>query len=596
MSALREVAATDGRAPITVLHVDDDRSLVDLTAELLQRHHEGFAVRTATDPRDVLDAGIGDVDCVVSDYDMPGIDGVEFLERVRRDHPSLPFILFTGKGSEAVASEAISAGVTDYLQKATGTEQYELLCQRIENAVARRRAQTNYRELFEKTPVGLTIHDPDTGTITDANGTFAGMLGYDREELIGTHPGDLSPDGSPFTHENATQLVRRAAEDGTQAFEWQDETSDGETVWVEVTLERTSIDGRQRVLAVVQDVTRRKERKQTLEHEKGQFEAIFEHSNDAIFVLDPASDEILDANQRAEELLGYDREELVTSVAISDVHPDHVEEIRAFFERVREEGAGWTDEYCCVTRSGNEREVEISAAPFEREGRHCLVANVRDVTERRERERDLERHNERLEEFASVVSHDLRNPLQVAKGRVTLAQEECDSDHIGDVATALDRMDSLLEDLLTLARHGTRSNEAEALELAELVEGCWRTVETADATLDVDADMTVRADRSRLKQLVENLVHNAVQHGSEDVTVRVGALADGFYVADDGTGIPPDERDRVFDRGYTTAEEGTGFGLRIVKRVADAHDWEIDIVDSASGGARFEFTNVDRPE
>jgi DNA-binding NtrC family response regulator len=176
MSATLDALFDSTRAPITVLHVDDDPSLVELTAEFLQRHRENLTVRMATDPHSALDVDIDEVDCIVSDYDMPGMDGVEFLERVRNEYPSLPFILFTGKGSEAVASEAISAGVTDYLQKGTGTEQYELLCQKIENAVGRQRAQTNYRELFEKVPVGLTIHDPETGLISDTNQAFADFL------------------------------------------------------------------------------------------------------------------------------------------------------------------------------------------------------------------------------------------------------------------------------------------------------------------------------------------------------------------------------------------------------------------------------------
>ena len=208
------------------------------------------------------------------------------------------------------------------------------------------------------------------------------------------------------------------------------------------------------------------------------------------------------------------------------------------------------------------------------------------------RERSLKRQNERLEEFASVVSHDLRNPLTVAEGRLALAREECESEHLDAVTDAHDRMSALIGDLLTLAREGDRLSETEAVDLADLSENCWRNVGTADATVRTPVDRMIQADRSRLAQLLENLIRNAIEHGGEDVTVTIGGLGDGFYVEDDGPGIPEDERDSVFDAGYSTADEGTGFGLSIVKQVADAHGWDIDVADGADGGARFEITGV----
>jgi signal transduction histidine kinase len=201
---------------------------------------------------------------------------------------------------------------------------------------------------------------------------------------------------------------------------------------------------------------------------------------------------------------------------------------------------------------------------------------------------------------------------------------ECDSEHLDAVASAHDRMETLIDDLLTLARHGDDAVDVEPVALAELVDDCWRSVATAETTLvvAVDADWSIRADRSRLRQLVENLLRNAVEHGGADVTVTVGALdgggggagdadADdiededgdgagagdggsegGFFVADDGPGVPGDECDRVFETGYSTAS-GTGLGLSIAGRVADEHGWSIRLADSEDGGARFEISGVE---
>jgi len=130
--------------------------------------------------------------------------------------------------------------------------------------------------------------------------------------------------------------------------------------------------------------------------------------------------------------------------------------------------------------------------------------------------------------------------------------------------------------------------------MAALVDECWATVETEGATVSVAGEVTVRADRSRLRQLLANLFRNAVKHAGDDAVVTVGPLEGGFYVADDGPGIPEGEREDVFAAGYTTSDTGTGFGLSIVQDIATAHDWTVAVAESDAGGARFEFWGVDR--
>jgi signal transduction histidine kinase len=228
------------------------------------------------------------------------------------------------------------------------------------------------------------------------------------------------------------------------------------------------------------------------------------------------------------------------------------------------------------------------------------VLVARDVTEShrrweelQEQKAQLERQNDRLDDFASIVAHDLRNPLNVAAGRLKLAREEQDSDNLEAVAGAHDQMERLIEDLLTLARQGRTVTETEWVSLGEMTDLCWETVATRNGALVSGTDLEVRADRARLRQLLENLFRNAVEHGGDDVTVTVGRLPDGFFVADDGPGIPAEQRDSVFEDGYSTADDGTGFGLSIVTSIVEAHGWEITVTGSDSGGARFEITGVD---
>ncbi|WP_276273521.1 GAF domain-containing protein [Haloarcula litorea] len=233
-----------------------------------------------------------------------------------------------------------------------------------------------------------------------------------------------------------------------------------------------------------------------------------------------------------------------------------------------------------------------------------LVSHAATALSRLDRERELRRQNERLDEFVSIVSHDLRNPLNVAEGHLELARRDGDLDRLDAVDRAHDRMDELIGDLLTLARQGEAAGSVETVPLPSVVEECWATVETDGARLRVETDQSVRADCARLRQLFENLFRNAVEHGSTGssdareaaVEITVGGLPDGFYVADDGPGVPEGERDRIFESGYSTREEGTGFGLKIVSEIADAHGWAVDVTESAAGGARFEITGVDVAE
>lgn len=214
----------------------------------------------------------------------------------------------------------------------------------------------------------------------------------------------------------------------------------------------------------------------------------------------------------------------------------------------------------------------------------------------------LERQNDRLEQFAEVLSHDIRNPLNVAQGFLEVARSEADPDAFDRVERAHDRMDELVSDLLVLARTGMAVVDPADVQLASVVGTAWETVETGTATLDVAVDdgVSVRADESRLVELFENLLRNAVDHAGPDVSVRVGTLGDGegegFVVADDGPGVPADDRDRVFEYGYSTAEDGTGFGLSIVEQIVEAHGWSVRLADG-DGGARFEvrFGRVDDP-
>ena len=217
------------------------------------------------------------------------------------------------------------------------------------------------------------------------------------------------------------------------------------------------------------------------------------------------------------------------------------------------------------------------------------VAGVYEI-QQRAAVREARRQSERLEEFASVVSHDLRNPLGVARGRLDAAFQTGDAEHLTEVDAALERMDELIEASLSVARNGTQVETTYEVPLVELAGDAWSAVETDEATYEVVDGRTLQVDPLRAKQLFENLFRNALEHGRDDVHVRVGACSGGFFVEDDGPGIPEDEREKILEQGYSTSEEGSGLGLAIVRAIADAHGWSVTVTESEAGGARFEFT------
>ncbi|WP_338739478.1 PAS domain S-box protein [Haloplanus salilacus] len=722
---------------VHVLHVDDDEAFADMAATFLEREDERIDVRTATSADEaeaILARDDGEVDCIVSDHDMPGRTGVELLEAVRTDRPDLPFVLYTGKGSEAIASDAISAGVTDYLQKKSGTDQYTVLANRITNAVESYRSQRalaernrelmQYERMINSMGEAACIYDAD-GRYVIVNEHLAEWYGETRAALEG-RTSNLIP----------VIEAQSDADDPYRAlFDGRCERLDGEVesefpghghAVLEYRLTPLTVDGVvEGVVGVARDITDRKERKRELER----YEAYLQESTDIITVLDE-SGTIEYGSPSITRILGYEPGEIVGENGFEFIHPDDVDDLYAKFSAlITDPGATVTaecrfrtadDEWCWLEVRGTNQ--------LDHDAIGSIVTNNRDITDRKERERELERRTEelqalateleeqyeylfeeapvmavvtraedgepiiedcnqlfvgtlgyeksdvigrnlgefytddsrramteggyeralegefmredrdlvtaggdvvasllravprydgrdeatgtlalyvdisarrdlerqksRLEEFTSVVSHDLRNPLNVAQNRVELAREECDSEHLDAVLKAHERMSTLIEDLLSLARSGTDVGETEAVGLPPLADRCWRTVATGEASLSVTVDRPIRADRNRLRQLLENLMRNSIEHGGDDVTVTLGPLPDGFYVEDDGVGIPAAEREAVFDVGYSSDSEGTGFGLSIVERIAQAHGWTVRVTDGPDGGARFEFTDV----
>lgn len=345
---------------------------------------------------------------------------------------------------------------------------------------------------------------------------------------------------------------------------------------------------------VYNDITEQKERQLELERLNDLFEQAQHIADMGAWEFDVQTEEIWWTDQ-VNRIYGLPTDyKPDPGQGLNHIHPDDLPRAQEAFKNAVEEGEFYELDVRAVTPDEDVKWVRIQGDPQFEDGAVLKIrGTIQDITDRKEREDELERQNEQLEEFANVLSHDLRNPLSVASGRLDLVRDECDSEHLEHIETAHDRMETLIGDLLTLARQGDTVAEFEEIALEPLLNECWSNVQTGGATLDVDLGRTIQGDRSPVKQFFENLFRNALEHGDEEVTITVGELDDGFYVADDGDGIPEGERDEVFEAGYSTSDHGTGFGLSIVNEICQAHGWEITVTESAEGGARFDVTGVE---
>jgi PAS domain S-box-containing protein len=323
---------------------------------------------------------------------------------------------------------------------------------------------------------------------------------------------------------------------------------------------------------------------------------VLEDMDDGFLVVDRAG-QIIDANQQAREIFGG-----------AEVIEQSIEAVYPAYERRATQGGPWSREYRRDI-GGDQRVFDVQVSPVSgvRGGVDAHVIRFSDITERKERERELEatkreleRSNEKLDQFAGMVSHDLQNPLTVIKGRAKLLRSTAPDEHVEPIERNAERMETMIEDLLTLSRAGVRVDDPEPVPLAPVVTDSWTAVSTGDSVLDIDIPdgVELKADGDRLRHVFENLFGNAIEHNDSPVTVRVGMLSDeselGFFVADDGAGIPVSERQEVFEQGYTTSTDGTGFGLPIVKDLVEAHGWTISVGESQQGGARFEVDTTEQ--
>jgi len=454
-------------------------------------------------------------------------------------------------------------------------------------------AERVFREAVES--AGHSIYWTDlSGQIEYVNPAFEDQTGYTKAEAVGSNASILqSGVHDDLFYEQLWDTIL-----GGDVWEGEiiNERRSGERYVAAQTISPVTDESGAitRFVAVNEDITELRDYQEQLERERDRFASLLDAVPVPLVLATFDGDDpvIKQTNDAFRETFGFSACELGGSSLDKFIVADETSaEAREINAQVRD-GDRIDREVMRQTAAGDRRDFLLTATPLAWGDETDVLATYIDITDRNEAKQRLERRTEELEDFANVVSHDLRSPLNVASGHLDLLAKECDSPHVDTIRNAHTRMQELIENILMLAKQGRSVDETQPVDLGACASQSWETVGTADATLVIETAETIDADESRLRQLFGNLFRNAVEHGGDDVTVTVGDLDDGFYVADDGPGIPASERSRVFESGHTSTEDGTGFGLSIVEEIVDAHDWAIAVTESDDGGARFDVTDV----
>ena len=310
-------------------------------------------------------------------------------------------------------------------------------------------------------------------------------------------------------------------------------------------------------------------------------------------VVHTTDGEIIEVNEAASRFIGYQEETLLGKHLADILVRDRTDKFQTRTQSVASDEEIY--ETRCQTKDGEEIPIEVAATRIEYFGTEAILSVARDLTEYKAYERTLEETNARLEEFAAVVSEDLRNPLTVARGWIEMAQEQTALESLDRVEESLDRIDQVIDYTLTLARKGEGLGTLSEIELSELLSQCWHSVETNGATLETEVDLTIRGDLGRVGHLFETVFENCATIGDSAVRITVGELdyRDGFYIAHDGPEVPPVGHGVPNRSAHIGAGDTVDCDIMIVKRIAQAHGWRFRLTAPETGGVAFEFSNVD---
>jgi PAS domain S-box-containing protein len=576
---------------ISLLYVDDEPDLLDLCKLFLEREGE-FSVATVTSAREGLQIlAEGMIDAIVSDYQMPGMDGIEFLKQVRMEFKDIPFILFTGKGREEVVIEAIENGADFYLQKGGDPRaQFSELSHKIRQAFRRKKAEEELRMMkatVSNAAEGI-LWINENGGITFFNDTICSMLGYSREEFNHLTIRDINPQ---FIENHLGSLWPGMSKRKYLTVQDTHRKKDGSFIPVEILLNYIEFGPQAYVFAFVRDITDRKRADDELKSAYEKNKGLMDYANDAIFIADAETGMLLDANNKTQALIGRTLSEIQT-MHESELHPKEEEEkYRAYFKKHALEGMGLQEEIV-VDKKGNRIPVIISAAILNLGGRRCMMGIFHDISDIKKAHDALQLANKKLNLLAEITRHDIRNKLTVLGGYLELftdhPPEPQHSMYLTKLKTAVKMIAENIE--FTKLYQDLGVVEPKWQNVTDLFYRVCIHIDIRKIRFESPADgLEIFAD-PLLERVFYNIVENAVEHGDRVSVVRLlsDESSDGLLIRieDDGIGIPVHDKEMIFERGFG---KNTGLGLFLSREILSITNISIKEAGEFQHGARFEM-------
>jgi len=522
-------------------------------------------------------------------------------------HQLLEWAAFWGTGQvvEGGLGEVFETGANLI---ASGSVYYVLRFTREEQRLRRdlEQQKQQYRGLLKGSPVAILLHGPeqiryaneaatelfDAGSASNLEGQPVSTFLSDSDDTA--TDGGIDVIGETGTAGGVDAIGGANVVDGIDVDECHVETLAGDERTVLVASAPARYRGEDVTQMVLRDVTAERQYRRELEATQDRLEKTFDNIRDGILLIDIADERIIQSNARAAEMLAYPQEELL-ELSPYDIHPHESGVFEEFARVVQIEGNTVTDQLSCRRKDGKLLPVEVAATVTEIDDRTCILVALRDVADRKRRERQVSL-------LHRVLRHNLRNQMTIVRGN---AEALAERDAGGAQSRAIQRIIDATDDLISMSRAGKRldrlvQREKETLRsqqdlvavVEEVLDEYRREYPGATVEAELPEQAFVRADET-VRWAIEHLVDNALRHADSPApTVRVAIDAadrdeDGWVtvtVSDDGPGIPDQEREVVTgDRERTALEHGSGLGLWIVSQVARTFGGEFDITDDDVG-------------
>ncbi|MFW9916718.1 MAG: PAS domain S-box protein [Candidatus Thorarchaeota archaeon] len=569
-----------------ILLVDDDPEFLAITKEFLLQKEPTLDILTTINPSEALEiTRTQPLDAIVSDYQMPEMDGLQLLAQIRTEDNFLPFIMFTGRGREEVAIKALNLGANRYLKKeAGGAELFAELGHTLNSLIQSRASEEKYRALFDTAEDAIfTTKITDEGPrFSECNPNTLGLFGCRYEDIIGKSPIDFSPPIQPDGRSSAEvigEIAARAMAGEPQQLEWVHCRLDKTLFDAEVTIHRVDIGSETYVQGVVRDISERKRAEEALRESEERYRSLVENIPFGMYrtTVGPKG-KFLMVNPAMVNILGYDSEEELKEVVVEDVYFDPSER-KIYSERFLAQGSMVGEEIRLKKKDGTLIWGAItSRAIYQDDGTIAFFDGLlEDITERK-------KMTDELSEFVHAMAHDIKGKLTVIQGFAELIDTDSNPTHAKRISRVVRTLSDLLERSVALADAGQAIGEMVKVDLSSLVEEVSLDFIPSTIAFEMDKLPRVKGDREKLSQAFLNLFENAITHGRPDKIEVRQQESEGeshILVSNDGAVISPEHRERIFQRGFTTKEEGgSGLGLAIVQKIIEAHNWQIRLMET----------------